>query len=73
MFPPETATPVRDYNLSDPVNIEQLYGRPRQQAPYRWGLAPAFGGLKKSTIGPEEMGSAADFYTQTKTIYLYHS
>jgi alpha-ketoglutaric semialdehyde dehydrogenase len=32
-----------------------------------------FGGLKKSTIGPKEMGAAADFYTQTKTIYLDHS
>jgi acyl-CoA reductase-like NAD-dependent aldehyde dehydrogenase len=32
-----------------------------------------FGGLKKSTIHPKEMGAAADFYTQTKTIYLDHS
>ncbi len=32
-----------------------------------------FWGLKKSMIGPKEMGAAADFYMQTKTIYLHHS
>lgn len=32
-----------------------------------------FRGLKMSTIGPKEMGAAADFFTQTKTIYLDHS
>jgi acyl-CoA reductase-like NAD-dependent aldehyde dehydrogenase len=32
-----------------------------------------FGGLKKSAIGPKEMGAAAEFYTQTKTIYLDYS
>jgi acyl-CoA reductase-like NAD-dependent aldehyde dehydrogenase len=31
------------------------------------------GRLKNSTIGPKEMGAAADFYTQTKTIYLDYS
>ncbi len=55
------------------VAVEQPYGRPRQEAPYGWGLALAFWGLKESTIGPKEMGNAADFYTQTKTIYLDHS
>jgi len=32
-----------------------------------------FGGLKASSIGPKEMGSAAEFYTQTKTVYLDYS
>lgn len=32
-----------------------------------------FGGLKKSAVGPKEMGAAAEFYTQTKTIYLDYS
>ncbi len=32
-----------------------------------------FGGLKQSAIGPKEMGAAAEFYTQTKTIYLDYS
>ena len=29
-----------------------------------------FGGLKGSGLGPKELGSVADFYTQTKTVYL---
>lgn len=32
-----------------------------------------FGGLKQSAIGPKEMGAAAEFYTQTKTVYLDYS
>ena len=32
-----------------------------------------FGGLKKSKIGPKEMGAAADFYMRTKSIYLDYS
>ncbi len=30
-------------------------------------------GLKKSKIGPKEMGAAAEFYTRTKPIYLDYS
>ncbi len=29
-----------------------------------------FGGLKGSGLGPKELGAVADFYTQTKTVYL---
>jgi aldehyde dehydrogenase (NAD+) len=29
-----------------------------------------FGGLKDSGLGPKELGPVADFYTQTKTVYL---
>jgi alpha-ketoglutaric semialdehyde dehydrogenase len=29
-----------------------------------------FGGLKDSGLGPKELGSAADFYTQAKTVFL---
>jgi aldehyde dehydrogenase (NAD+) len=32
-----------------------------------------FGGLKDSALGPKELGAAADFYTQTKTVYLDYS
>ena len=32
-----------------------------------------FGGLKESGLGPKELGSVADFYTQTKTVYLDYS
>ncbi len=32
-----------------------------------------FGGLKSSALGPKEMGAAAEFYTQTKTVYLDYS
>jgi alpha-ketoglutaric semialdehyde dehydrogenase len=32
-----------------------------------------FGGLKESALGPKELGSAADFFTQTKTVYLDYS
>ena len=32
-----------------------------------------FGGLKESGLGAKELGSAADFYTQTKTVYLDYS
>ena len=32
-----------------------------------------FGGLKGSGLGPKELGSVADFYTQTKTVYLDYS
>ncbi len=32
-----------------------------------------FGGLKRSAIGPKEMGAAAEFYTQAKTVYLDYS
>jgi len=29
-----------------------------------------FGGLKESALEPKELGSAADSFTQTKTVYL---
>ena len=29
-----------------------------------------FGGLKHSALGPKEMGSAIEFFTQTKTVYV---
>ncbi|CAN5561239.1 aldehyde dehydrogenase family protein [soil metagenome] len=29
-----------------------------------------FGGLKGSALGPKEMGAAAEFYTQSKTVYI---
>jgi aldehyde dehydrogenase (NAD+) len=29
-----------------------------------------FGGLKESAVGPKELGAAAEFFTQTKTVYL---
>jgi acyl-CoA reductase-like NAD-dependent aldehyde dehydrogenase len=29
-----------------------------------------FGGLKQSGLGPKELGPVADFYTQTKTVFL---
>jgi alpha-ketoglutaric semialdehyde dehydrogenase len=32
-----------------------------------------FGGLKQSAIGPKEMGAAAEFFTQTKTVYWDYS
>ncbi len=32
-----------------------------------------FGGLKESGLGPKELGAVADFYTQTKTVYLDYS
>ena len=32
-----------------------------------------FGGLKESALGPKELGSAIDFFTQTKTVYLDYS
>ena len=32
-----------------------------------------FGGLKESALGPKELGSAVDFFTQTKTVYLDYS
>jgi aldehyde dehydrogenase (NAD+) len=32
-----------------------------------------FGGLKESALGPKELGAAADFFTQTKTVYLDYS
>jgi aldehyde dehydrogenase (NAD+) len=32
-----------------------------------------FGGLKESALGPKELGPAADFFTQTKTVYLDYS
>ena len=32
-----------------------------------------FGGLKASGLGPKELGTAFDFYTQTKTVYIDHS
>jgi len=32
-----------------------------------------FGGLKDSSLGPKELGSAVDFYTVTKTVYLDYS
>lgn len=32
-----------------------------------------FGGLKQSGLGPKELGAAAEFYTQTKTVYLDYS
>jgi alpha-ketoglutaric semialdehyde dehydrogenase len=32
-----------------------------------------FGGLKDSALGPKELGSAVDFFTQTKTVYLDYS
>jgi aldehyde dehydrogenase (NAD+) len=32
-----------------------------------------FGGLKQSGLGPKELGAVADFYTQTKTVFLDYS
>ena len=32
-----------------------------------------FGGLKQSALGPKELGAAAEFFTQTKTVYLDYS
>ena len=32
-----------------------------------------FGGLKGSGLGPKELGAVADFYTQTKTVYVDYS
>ena len=32
-----------------------------------------FGGLKESALGPKELGSAIDFFTQTKTVFLDYS
>ncbi|MGH3029161.1 MAG: aldehyde dehydrogenase family protein [Gaiellaceae bacterium] len=32
-----------------------------------------FGGLKESAVGPKELGAAAEFFTQTKTVYLDYS
>ena len=32
-----------------------------------------FGGLKESALGPKELGSAVEFFTQTKTVYLDYS
>jgi alpha-ketoglutaric semialdehyde dehydrogenase len=29
-----------------------------------------FGGLKGSALGPKEMGAAAEFFTQSKTVYV---
>ena len=32
-----------------------------------------FGGFKESALGGKELGAAADFFTQTKTVYLDYS
>jgi acyl-CoA reductase-like NAD-dependent aldehyde dehydrogenase len=32
-----------------------------------------FGGLKESGLGPKELGAVADFYTQTKTVFIDYS
>jgi aldehyde dehydrogenase (NAD+) len=32
-----------------------------------------FGGLKASALGPKELGAAAEFFTQTKTVYVDYS
>ena len=29
-----------------------------------------FGGLKESALGPKELGNAAEFFTQAKTVFL---
>jgi hypothetical protein len=81
-----TATAGGDHNLSDPANS---FVDVAMNAKGSWSTNPMvlhvnkplrggrshlpFGGLKKSKIGPKEMGAAAEFYTRTKPIYLDYS